>query len=591
MQRRLLSGTYECSLDDRFRLAIPARLREPFVGGRDVGWWIDDCLVVVPTSEWPALVERTFGAMSVLDDDGPRAEPLPASRARSTTSSTARAASRSRPSCASTPASRTARSRSSAWASTSRSGNPARLAERFAELRREGVSARAKRLAGRARVGPPAAHEPVLADEVVRAARAAARRDASSTAPSAPAATRAASRRPLGEDGRYVAIDRTPRPRRWFADLAERRGLRDALHPRQLRRRPAARWRDQGLRADAVLMDLGLSSMQVDQPERGFSLLAPGAARHADGPRRCARSAADLVAEAPEAELAAGIRDYGEERYARPIARAIVRRRAEAPIATHRRPGGGRALGRAHAGALRRRAPRQAGLPGAAHRGQRRAGEPGARRCEAAFDLLAPGGRLAVISFHSLEDRRVKRFMRARSAGLHLPARPAGLRLRARGRGRRCWPAKAAAPAPGRARPQPARALGAPARAAPLGRGRVSTRAAARAAAPAPRPRPPRDAAAPTGAARPRPVRAARRRGRLRLGRLAIPLVALVLGGIVWVNVAKLTLTNETGQVIERARSVEAETARLKSRSSSATPASSRGPRSASAWCRRPAPT
>ncbi len=52
----------------------------------------------------------------------------------------------------------------------------------------------------------------------------------------------------------------------------------------------------------------------------------------------------------------------------------------------------------------------------------------------------------------------------------------------------------------------------------------------------------------------------------MRLGRLAIPIVALVLGGIVWVNVAKLTLTHETGQVIERARSVEAETARLKSR-------------------------
>jgi hypothetical protein len=50
------------------------------------------------------------------------------------------------------------------------------------------------------------------------------------------------------------------------------------------------------------------------------------------------------------------------------------------------------------------------------------------------------------------------------------------------------------------------------------------------------------------------------------MGRLAIPLIALVLGGIVWVNVAKLTLTHETGQVIERARSVEAETARLKSR-------------------------
>ena len=92
----------------------------------------------------------------------------------------------------------------------------------------------------------------------------------------------------------------------------------------------------------------------------------------------------------------------------------------------------------------------------------------------------------------------------------------------------------------------------------------MSTRAAPR-TAPAPaRPRPrTRPASRP---ARPRPARAGSRRTRVRLGRLAIPLVALVLGGIVWINVAKLTLTHETGQVIEQARSVEAETARLKSR-------------------------
>ena len=88
----------------------------------------------------------------------------------------------------------------------------------------------------------------------------------------------------------------------------------------------------------------------------------------------------------------------------------------------------------------------------------------------------------------------------------------------------------------------------------------MSTRAAPR-TAPAPSRSRPRARPAPRPA-RPRHAR----RGRVRLGRLAIPIVALVLGGIVWVNVAKLTLTHETGQVIERARSVEAETARLKSR-------------------------
>ena len=78
--------------------------------------------------------------------------------------------------------------------------------------------------------------------------------------------------------------------------------------------------------------------------------------------------------------------------------------------------------------------------------------------------------------------------------------------------------------------------------------------------APAPQPRP-----RPRPAPRAAPRRAARPRARVRLGRVAIPLIALVLAGIVWVNVAKLTLTNQTGQVIQRARSVESETARLQS--------------------------
>jgi hypothetical protein len=98
----------------------------------------------------------------------------------------------------------------------------------------------------------------------------------------------------------------------------------------------------------------------------------------------------------------------------------------------------------------------------------------------------------------------------------------------------------------------------------------VSTRAVARRGAPAtarartapaPRPAPPRPR--PRPAARPA-ARRRRSRSRVRLGRLVIPIVALLLAGIVWVNVAKLTLTNETGRVIQQARSIEAETARLK---------------------------
>jgi MraZ protein len=69
MARRLLSGTYECSLDSRFRLAVPARVRDPFAEGATLAWWLDDCLVVVPRLEWPSFIDATFGRMSVLDDD------------------------------------------------------------------------------------------------------------------------------------------------------------------------------------------------------------------------------------------------------------------------------------------------------------------------------------------------------------------------------------------------------------------------------------------------------------------------------------------------------------------------------------------
>ena len=166
-------------------------------------------------------------------------------------------------------------------------------------------------------------------------------------------------------------------------------------------------------------MDLGLSSMQVDQPERGFSYSRQAPLDMRMDPGRD-RSAADLVAEAPEAELAEIIRSYGEERYAKPIARAIVRRRREAPIAT--------------TGDLvevvRSAVPTPA-LFAAGHPAKRVFqalriavnDELGSleRGLEGAFDLLAPGGRLAVISFHSLEDRRVKAFMRARSQGCICP--------------------------------------------------------------------------------------------------------------------------------------------------------------------------
>jgi len=264
---------------------------------------------------------------------------------------------------------------------------------------------------------PARGHEPVLADEVVRmlAVR------AGETAVDCTFGAGGHARRlapALGEDGRYVAIDQDPVAAEWFSDLAD-----DVVCETRFIRANFAealpRLSDQGVRADAVLMDLGLSSMQVDRPERGFSYSRQAPLDMRMDPSR-SRSAADLVADAPERELADIMRTYGEERYARPIARAIVRRRAEAPITT--------------TGDLvevvRSAVPTPALFAGG-HPAKRVFqalriavnDELGSleRGLAAAFSLLAPGGRLAVISFHSLEDRMVKRFMRERTQGCICP--------------------------------------------------------------------------------------------------------------------------------------------------------------------------
>jgi len=156
---------------------------------------------------------------------------------------------------------------------------------------------------------------------------------------------------------------------------------------------------------DGVVLDLGVSSFQIDNAARGFSF------RH-DGPldmRMGARgpTAADLVAELSEADLADTLFQYGEERLSRRIARAIVTARAEAPITTTGQ------LAAVIRGAM---PPARDGIHPATRSFQalriRVNDELGEieRGLAAAAQLLAPGGRLVVVSFHSLEDRLVKRF-------------------------------------------------------------------------------------------------------------------------------------------------------------------------------------
>jgi 16S rRNA (cytosine1402-N4)-methyltransferase len=162
-------------------------------------------------------------------------------------------------------------------------------------------------------------------------------------------------------------------------------------------------------RVDGVLLDLGVSSLQLDRPERGFSYRNPGPLDMRMGPE--GESAMDLVDSASEEELARILFEYGEERRSRRVAAAIVRARSRAPIRTTDE------LARVVAGALgaRRGGPHPARRTFQALRiAVNRELEELAATLPRAAELLAPGGRLVAISYHSLEDRIVKRFLNER---------------------------------------------------------------------------------------------------------------------------------------------------------------------------------
>ncbi len=179
---------------------------------------------------------------------------------------------------------------------------------------------------------------------------------------------------------------------------------------------------------DGVVLDLGVSSFQLDEPQRGFSFRADGPLdmrMGGNGP-----TAADLVASLDERELADTLFGLGEERHARRIARAIVAARAAAPITTTSR-----------LAAIIRDVtpPDRSGTDPATRSFQalriRVNDELGeiTRALQSAASLLAPGGRLVVVAFHSLEDRLVKTFMAAAAGRAGAPSRhdPAGLLARA----------------------------------------------------------------------------------------------------------------------------------------------------------------
>ena len=178
---------------------------------------------------------------------------------------------------------------------------------------------------------------------------------------------------------------------------------------------------ENGVQADAILLDLGVSSMQLDRPERGFSYAA-------DAPldMRMDPSAELLGARARQRGLASASWSRSSAATARSATRGRSparsrRRRKRAAVRAHGRPRRDDQGGDPRARALRRRPPGEARLPGAADRGQRRARRARARRCRRRSRCCGPGGRLAVISFHSLEDRIVKHFFREEERGCICP--------------------------------------------------------------------------------------------------------------------------------------------------------------------------
>ncbi len=219
----------------------------------------------------------------------------------------------------------------------------------------------------------------------------------------------------LGPEGTLIAIDRDPAAEARFAEFAAEAPCRTRFLGTDFAAGLAA-LRGEGIRPEMIYMDLGMSSMQVDAMERGFSYSydAPLDMRM---DTRQSFDAADLLNEWPESRIAQVLRRFGEERYAGGIAREIVRRR---PLAT----------------TAELVAAIKAGMPAAARFG---GGHPARRSFQAiriavngelaaleealpiAWRSLALGGRLGAISFHSLEDRTVKQFLAAKARGCVCP--------------------------------------------------------------------------------------------------------------------------------------------------------------------------
>jgi 16S rRNA (cytosine1402-N4)-methyltransferase len=263
----------------------------------------------------------------------------------------------------------------------------------------------------------PKTHVPVLAGELIEALDPQPGRVAVDCTLGAGGHARLVAGR-LGPAGLLIGIDRDPLAEEAFAELAAEVPCRT----RFVRADFAAGLEallDEGVQADAVYLDLGMSSMQVDTRERGFSYAYDAPLDMRMDPDHPV-TAAEIVNTWEPRRLGRLLRDYGEERYADRIAKEIVRRRRSSDLTTTFEL----------VDAITAAIPAPARFAG---------GHPAKRTFQAiriavndelsqldealpaAWDLLAVGGRFAAISFHSLEDRRVKRFLADRTRGCICP--------------------------------------------------------------------------------------------------------------------------------------------------------------------------
>ncbi|MDO9321661.1 MAG: 16S rRNA (cytosine(1402)-N(4))-methyltransferase RsmH [Pseudomonas sp.] len=192
------------------------------------------------------------------------------------------------------------------------------------------------------------------------------------------------------EDGRFVIVQRS------FAELGDELAVRGLAG-----------------KVSGVLLDLGVSSPQLDDPERGFSFMNDGPLDMRMDPSRGV-SAAAWIASAPEEEIARAFKEYGEERFAKRMARAVVLRRAEQPF--ERTADLANVLTVANPAWEKGKNPATRAFQGLRIQINNELGDL-ERGLDAAMDALEIGGRLVVISFHSLEDRIVKQFMRRHVKG------------------------------------------------------------------------------------------------------------------------------------------------------------------------------